>query len=905
MKAEPKHADDNGDDGDDAANNFEARQEIFQRSDEEVALAARQFTVAGVVSTKQWRLEDASANTPPLPSYTSNCTKELLCLEYVANFQRQFEYMFPARKPLYLFPPNEHGTPKLVCTTLRPTLLPYRDLYDAQALARFLAGVLEYEPLADPLSPPKCLPSPGFTLKARAGDSFDFAVVFASFLIGAGYDAYVVHGIAPRWICLLDQSKTPLPTLAIEEQSRRAKGDNSREATASTSSIDPISQQYPNARATSVNGASSNEDTKLASRSTFTSKYVTMQQAQLEKSREDNQARESHDQIDVLYDDDDDDDDPLEGKRVHAWVLVRAGKRNVTEHFFIEASTGRVYPLHSSPYTRIECIWNHENYWVNMQVAMQSVYTTLFDLANPTDWEYVFLSALERKAVKEGIGGGASGGGDIGSSDAKGGSDLADDLKSLHISNGDNQRENDDDENADVLILDVPPSWVAKLALDRTTYKKQFVADAQRVTLYQRAKIEEFAEHSHEQGLVVRTTKYRDTNCTLPIEIREYFRHRKDKLESRVRFPLESKFEEHFGPGRVPEALKTRIEWIGSRREFHFYTRARMDGLKTREEVIQKRTIEHFEGRDDFLVFRSVTLTTDKDDMDAMKNPYVLPGGPTGELTIKKMKEKFARNVALPADDDARKRTYNVHDGTIRVHFHYATGKITAGARVYSKAPNTPVEVVLADPNATRPKASILEDELRASLQMEKDCYSAVRHSEMETQDILKIRKREEMAIVLETSFFDGNDDDDATTSHKDDAKDTGKDTKSEMDYLTPFLQSLHTSHAELTKEDAQSVREMCLRNLKERLLERANIIQARLDKENALLAKRQAAFQRSQREHDQGTDDEFERFCSETMFRIQILEQRLANHEETALQKYADMDQRLHNDPRLRILHR
>jgi hypothetical protein len=61
---------------------------------------------------------------------------------------------------------------------------------------------------------------------------------------------------------------------------------------------------------------------------------------------------------------------------------------------------------------------------------------------------------------------------------------------------------------------------------------------------------------------------------------------------------------------------------------------------------------------------------------------------------------------------------------------------------------------------------------------MEKDCYSAVRHSEMETQDILKIRKREEMAIVLETSFFDGNDDDDATTSHKDDAKDTGKDVR-------------------------------------------------------------------------------------------------------------------------------
>lgn len=125
------------------------------------------------------------------------------------------------------------------------------------------------------------------------------------------------------------------------------------------------------------------------------------------------------------------------------------------------------------------------------------------------------------------------------------------------------------------------------------------------------------------------------------------------------------------------------------------------------------------------------------------------------------------------------------------------------------------------------------------------------------------------------------------------------------MDYLSPFLQSVHYNGTDLSKEDAHTVREMCLRNLKERLLERANIIQARLDRENGLLAKRQAAFQRSQREHDQGTDEEFERFCSETMFRIQILEQRLASHEETALQKYADMDQRLYNDTRLRILHR
>ncbi|DBA04465.1 TPA: hypothetical protein N0F65_010061 [Lagenidium giganteum] len=843
------------------------RQDIFNRTDEEVAIAARQFTTAGVVSTKQRRLEDDLVKTNVPESYTSNTNKELLCLEYVSGFQRQFEQMFPHRKPLYLFPPNEKGIPKFVCSTIRPTLLPYRDLYDHQQLARFLAGVIEYEPLADPVSPPKCLPSPSFVLRWHAGDCFDLSVLLVSFLVGAGYDAYVAYGIAPRWICLMDQSNTPIPTLPVEEAAKKAR---------------EVEQMNNKANAEANEKGIAN--IKLESRSAFRSKYLDMQQERLLKEKQD---RERKFLLDTFYDEEEEDDDILEGKRVHAWVLIRAGKREVADHFFIEPTTGRTYSLKDSPYQVVEAVWNHENYWVNMQT--QTLQTTLFDLTNSTDWEYVFLSnATERRSAREGA------------EDSKGGMDLSDDLKSLSISDGSNQHEDDEEEE---LILDIPPSWVTKLHIDRTMFKKKFVTDCQRVTLYRRAKVEEFAEYMHDQGLIMRVTMYRDNGCSLPIEIREYFKNRKDKLEMRKRLPLENKFEEHFAPGRLPEALKARIEWLGYRREFHFYTSARMDGLVRREEDIQKRTMEFYDGRDDYLIFRSVTLTSDKDEIDS-KNPYVLPGGPTGELAIKKMTEKFARNPSVDANDDPRKKTYNVQEGNIRVNFHYATGKITAGSRVYHKAPNMPVEVVMTDPNAQKPKNSILEEELRATLQMEKDCYSSVRDSEIETQDILKIRKREEMTIVLETNFFDGHEDD-SKGNKKDESKDHGRDAKNEMDYLTPFLQSIHYNGGDLTKDEAHSVREMCLRNLKERLLERANIIQTRLDRENALLAKRQAAFQRSQREHDQGTDEEFERFCSETMFRIQILEQRLASHEETALQKYAEMDQRLHNDARLRILHR
>lgn len=108
------------------------------------------------------------------------------------------------------------------------------------------------------------------------------------------------------------------------------------------------------------------------------------------------------------------------------------------------------------------------------------------------------------------------------------------------------------------------------------------------------------------------------------------------------------------------------------------------------------------------------------------------------------------------------------------------------------------------------------------------------------------------------------------------------------MDYLTPFL-AKYDNPNNPTREEAVAADRACRKALKERLIERVNIIQRRLDDENAKLAKRQAAFQRSQREQlGEGAEEEFERFCAESMFRIGVLEQRLQRQEEvltTALQ--------------------
>ena len=118
-----------------------------------------------------------------------------------------------------------------------------------------------------------------------------------------------------------------------------------------------------------------------------------------------------------------------------------------------------------------------------------------------------------------------------------------------------------------------------------------------------------------------------------------------------------------------------------------------------------------------------------------------------------------------------------------------------------------------------------------------------------------------------------------------------------EHDYLSPFLPALIAGQS-MTKAEAMDVRERCLKGLKDRLIERANIIQARHDEETAALAKRQANFQRDRDQMSRAEEEEYDR-AGPSMFRIHVLEQRL-KAEEQALQRYYELDSKLRSDGHL-----
>jgi hypothetical protein len=71
-------------------------------------------------------------------------------LEHVLEYERQFKIIYDPLRELLLAPMNEKDLKKFICTTIRPTKLPYVELYNWERCAKFVADFLEYEELEYP-----------------------------------------------------------------------------------------------------------------------------------------------------------------------------------------------------------------------------------------------------------------------------------------------------------------------------------------------------------------------------------------------------------------------------------------------------------------------------------------------------------------------------------------------------------------------------------------------------------------------------------------------------------------------------------------------------------------------------------------------------------------------------------
>lgn len=652
--------------------------------------------------------------------------------------------------------------------------------------------------------------------------------------------------------------------------------------------------------------------------------------------------------------------DPLHGDRVHSWILVLKGRRDVPFDCFIEPTTGAMWPVHASPYTGIESVWNEHNYWVNVQDCYP--WEMSYDLTKTTQWEYILIddklptgmSADSSSSGSSGsssnpAGGAAAAGGasssgsatstgtstsssaassssaapgasSSSSSAAAGGGGGGSSQTAGGSSSGNPDEGKDggfsDDIFDDREILDAPTSWCAEIAIDRETFRQRFPEGA-RTVIYRRCFVDHVAPYYEGmQGLVTRVMLYDDDGCLGPTrQLREFFQYRNDKLIKRVTYIQENKKHEVYAPGKI-SGLKDLIEEDDKRRISTFYPHARVDGLAYREEIFGKKIIELFEGRDDRLTYRSVAF--DPPGTPGRVSRFELTVKGFGPLPVRKVTEKYARNLSIPSETDVRKRTHLLAESAVRLDYHYGPAYITSSRVTIDKDEKDSLEADVESEHGERRRAKGEEvrvdaawkpptraeqkEQLDALFQKEKELLARVREHEAQCTELMSKAEEDKKNVKLEKTY-------DLAQEQMNDSERDRKDGEEEgdrvsIDYLTPFL-AQYPPNKPLTERQAQQAKEDCLATLKERLLERANIIQAHLDDELQKLHQKQATYKRQAGAGSAEADEEFSRYYEQAAFRIDILRARLNKHEEQAVKKYIELDAKLNSDPRLAILRR
>jgi len=99
-------------------------------------------------------------------------------------------------------------------------------------------------------------------------------------------------------------------------------------------------------------------------------------------------------------------------------------------------------------------------------------------------------------------------------------------------------------------------------------------------------------------------------------------------------------------------------------------------------------------------------------------------------------------------------------------------------------------------------------------------------------------------------------------------------------------------------------VKNECLKNLKQRLIERKEIIEHRLYEQQSHLEMEHTKFQRQKDQMDPADIEKYEAEDKEARFKINILQMRLEKHNEDAFGKLNDLYATLKEDARLSVLY-
>ncbi|XP_029291047.1 dynein regulatory complex subunit 7-like isoform X3 [Cottoperca gobio] len=744
-------------------------------------------------------------------SYRINFPDESRLLAIGDNFQRQYSHLYPDRKPLLLCPVNECGVKKFVSMTLRPTPTVFPELLTWGGCASFVANFLSLDPLEPPEGLPRYLFSSSSVLQSQRATCFECATLLCSLLLGAHYDVYCVSGYAVKEMCLLDQSLQECPLLDTEVKS-------------------VISEQEPQ----------ENKYTVKPLRE-LKSNFVTQQ----EKKKQDAEAARF--QKHKLQESEQRPADPLQGLRVHCWVLVLSGSRSVQENFFIDPLTGNSYTTDNDNFLGIESVWNNLNYYVNMQDCRNGCADMVYDLEDLKIWEPVLFGATYKKQL------------------------ILDVLKKKE-SKLMSKITNDVEEEEQPRAFEMPRSWVSDIPISKQDLETCWPG-TQKVTQYRKAKLEKFAPDLMSDGLITRLTTYKDLNCTDVVMVKEWYQHRNDHLEEREVNEVDSFITESFKRVRRFHLLFHRYtsKSTHTEREMEF-SNVGVEDLVRRVESPGEMT-EFFEGRKDFLCYRHAVFDTQLSKPDSNIN--------LDDRPVQKVVERFHRNRSKPANEDVAERVFLLAQRRIELTYHLEDHRFIPSKRSFikprestenKKAEDFTQDMVSSfqvDPSEEPLKTLALHEMLVALMKDEDKVLLQIRESKKEVRDIVACREQEEGDIQLHFSPWTTTGAARARSQRQEmerlDAEEQRWLQEKEKDILAPLLIRLDNTET-LSAEDAKQLHQDCLAEFKQRLVEHADLIQER-----------------------------YEKLASHWFPR-----QKAKRHKEAAPQKYQTLDWKLKRDPRL-----
>lgn len=810
-------------------------------------------------------------------------TKEKTLIEYSKQFEQNFRSE-NANKNVILTISNEYGTEKFICTFIKPTKLGYKELFNYDDCARFISNFVKYETLESPVHAPKIAVSPYMTIAWQAGDSLDMSLVLASFLIGVGYDAYVVCGKASKEVTMKNEGNLECPYLEDDEARMRRF----------------IKLELNVQKEEKFNNEYFIEEPKE-----IKSKFDVEKQQEIEMRE-----MEALKQMEI------NDDEPercppdeFKGRRIHYWVLVRKSSTRAMDFpVFIDPSTSNIWNLEkfqTLPFYSIDQIFNDKNVWLNRKPikAINKEFVEMFDDAKNADWVAVLPDADSHKPV-------------VKKADSR-----YDELSLQTSSNDRSKNEKIEYTAAEIKqrqLLDKPLSWVPRMDIDQEAFYKK-CKTGKYTKFFKKVEVDFYSDYNQHDGLIQRVTFFEDYARTIVKEIRQYYKHRADNLYLKKRYPFEFRTIDFYAnnvnlvPQQHPWPNWKEIEHINARQMIiRFYPIRFADGLIEREEFIGEKTIERYADREDRLIYTSVRFV--EKTQEDIKDIYSYKDRHVGNVLATKMVQKFARDESVPAHEQVKKILIDMKRNKVRIWYHLNPHEIAPVIYEVSRDDFTNVNTGFHSNTKTIDSQTMKKNQ--AIYNMEKDCFSKIKISELNMEEDFKTfkhsiqeklnqiyagMKNDQPSVkndILVKNIFGVNN---RKIKQHNSNLDNDVEYTEEDDVVGQILREKGLYGKQLDTRTVEEIKREIVYNLQNRYIERSEIITQRFEEEKNKVKSLQKKFQRKANEHiTKEEEKEFEEELQQFNLKLSILEQRLFNFQKTAYEKYEKLQQKLEGDPRL-----